>query len=110
MADRKLIPAQTPDGQAVVVSVVDVDGTAAVATPRGDQKVAAMLPNLSGPLDSIKDFASGLQGALKAVAPDKTTVEFTVGFAVQAGKLTAMFVDGKADGSVTVTMEWGKDQ
>jgi hypothetical protein len=106
MVDRKLVPVKTPEGETVVVSVLDVDGTAARV---GDQKVAAGLPNLSGALKSIKEFSAGLHGALKAVAPDKTTVEFSVGFAIQAGKLTAMFVDGKADGSVTVTMEWGKD-
>jgi hypothetical protein len=106
MADRTLVAAETPGGEPVVVPVVDLDGTAAGG---GDQKVGAGLPNLSGVLKSVDDFAAGLRRSLAAVAPDKTTVEFTIGFAMQAGKLTAMFVDGKAEGSVTVTMEWGKD-
>lgn len=107
MAERMLVPAETPGGEPVVVSVVDLDGTAVAG---GDQKVGAGLPNLSGALKSINDFSAGLRAALAAVAPEKTTVEFSIGFAVQAGTLTAMFVDGKAEGSVTVTMEWGKGQ
>jgi hypothetical protein len=104
---RVLVPAKTPGGEPLVVPVVDLDGTAAA---EGDQKVGAGLPELTGALKSIKDFSAGLRDALKAAAPDQTTVEFSIGFAMQAGTITAMFVDGTAEGSVTVTMEWGKDQ
>lgn len=108
-ADRVtvLVPAETPGGETLVVPVVDLDGTAATD---GDQKVGARLPDLTDAMKSIKDFSAGLRDALKAVAPDQTTVEFSIGFAMQAGTITAMFVDGTAEGSVTVTMEWGKDQ
>ena len=106
MVGTALVPAQTPDGNTVVVTVVDLDGT---AQRRGEQKVSAGLPNLSDALRGVDNFTSGLRDVLKNVAPDKTTVELSIGFAMQAGKLTAMFVDGKAEGSVTITMEWGKD-
>jgi hypothetical protein len=46
---------------------------------------------------------------LKAARPSKTTVEFKVGFAVESGKLTALWVGGKGEASLTVTMEWSKD-
>ncbi|MDQ7802732.1 CU044_2847 family protein [Amycolatopsis sp. A133] len=106
MADTMLVQAETPGGETVVVPVVDLD---AIGEGGGEQKVAAGLPSLSGALDSIKDFTGELRKALKAMQPEKTTVEFSVGFAMEAGKITAMFADGKAEGSVKITMEWAKD-
>ena len=104
MAERKLIEVATPSGQTVAIAVVDLDQSVPAA---GDEKVAFGIPNLSDALDSVKDFAAGLRDKLEAAKPTTTTVEFTVGFAMKAGTLTAMFVDGQADGSVTVTLEWG---
>jgi hypothetical protein len=103
--EQALVPARTASGKTVIVQVVNLDGR---PLDGADQKVSAGLPNLVDVLDSVKDFASGLRRALAAVEPEKTTVEFTVGFAVQAGKLTALFVEGKAEGTVKVTMEWDK--
>jgi hypothetical protein len=33
-------------------------------------------------------------------------VQLKVGFAVEAGKLTALWVGGKGDAALTVTLEW----
>jgi hypothetical protein len=107
MVGTELVKAQTPDGDAVFVTVVDLDGSAKQS--QGEQKVAAGLPSLADALTGVDNFTSGLRTALKKVSPDKTTVEISIGFAMEAGKLTALFVDGKAEGSVTITMEWGKD-
>jgi hypothetical protein len=101
------VVAKTPDGQTVVVSVLDIDGSAA-GLADGETKVAGGLPNLADALKGVDDFTSGLRKALAKVAPDKTTVEISIGFAMESGKLTAMFLDGKAEGSVKVTLEWAK--
>jgi hypothetical protein len=44
----------------------------------------------------------------KAVKPAKATVELKLGFAVEAGKLTALWVNGKGEASLTVTLEWSE--
>jgi hypothetical protein len=75
---------------------------------RGETKIAGGLPNLSDALKGVDDFTSGLRTALSKVAPDKTTVEISIGFAMKSGQLTALFVEGKAEGSVKVTLEWDK--
>jgi len=108
MAETKLIPVRTPNGETVVMSVVDLDGTAPDGRRAGEQQVAAAMPNLSDALKAVDDFTAGLRSALKGVAPDHTTVEFSINFAVQAGKVTALFMDGSAEGAVTVTLEWDK--
>lgn len=107
MANSDLVPVRTENDRIVVVPVVRLDDSE-LDTAAGDEKVAFGLPSLSGVLESVKDFAVGMRNALAAVAPEKTKVEFSIGFAMQAGALTAMFVDGKAEGTVKVTMEWDK--
>lgn len=106
MTDTALVPAETPGGETVMVPVVDLDGTAIIADADG-QNVGNRLPGLTDALKSINDFAAGLRQALHTTAPGKTTVDFSIGFAMRGGKITAMFVDGKDDGPATVTMELG---
>jgi hypothetical protein len=105
MPERKLIDVVTEPGKTVAITVLDLDGSVPVG---GDAKVAGGLPNLSDALDSVKDFAASLREKLAVAQPTKTTVELSVTFGVRAGKLTALFVDGKADGTMTLTMEWDR--
>lgn len=107
MADTVPVVAKAPGGRTVVVSVLDMDGSTKGLT-QGETKIAGGLPNLSDALKGVDDFTSGLRKALSKVAPDKTTVEISIGFAMESGKLTALFLDGKAEGSIKVTLEWAK--
>jgi hypothetical protein len=86
-----------------VVNVLDMDGSA-----KGEAKIAGGMPSLSDALKGIDDFTDGLRHALSKVAPDKTTVEMSIGFAMTSGRLTTLFLDGKAEGSIKVTLEWDK--
>ncbi|HSV64511.1 MAG TPA: CU044_2847 family protein [Mycobacteriales bacterium] len=109
MSETRLVTAATPSGQVVVLPVVDLDDDGP-GGPGGEQLVAGGLPSLSDAMGAIEDFSAGFRKAMEAVAPRRATVEFSMSFAMRAGKLTALFVDGKAEGSVTVTLEWGKDE
>jgi hypothetical protein len=106
MVETTTVTVQTPGGQVVALPVVDLDGTAAVRRGGGEQQVAAGLPNLADAMAAVQDFSAGFRKAVQAVAPHKATVEFSMSFAVQAGKVIALFADGKAEGSVKVTLEW----
>jgi hypothetical protein len=106
VTERTLVPVRTPNGETVVMSVVDLDG----GRPGGEQQVSGGMPSLSGALKAVDDFTAGLRAALTGVAPDRTTVEFSIGFALQAGKLTALFADGTAEGTIGVTLEWDREQ
>jgi hypothetical protein len=74
----------------------------------GDGMTSAGLRDLdlSGALASVGEIGSMVAEKLKAARPAKTTVELRFGFAVEAGKLTALWVGGKGEASLTVTMEW----
>lgn len=65
--------------------------------------------DLSAALDRVGEIGSLVVEKLKAAKPAKTTVELHLGFAVEAGKLTALWVGGKGEASLTVTMEWADD-
>lgn len=103
VAETRLVTARTPGGQVVALPVVDLDGSAG----GGEQLVAGGLPGLANALAAVEDFSAGFRRAVQAAAPRKATVEFSMSFAMQSGRVVAMFVDGKAEGSVTVTLEWG---
>jgi hypothetical protein len=111
MAETKTLIARTPNNERIAVPVVDLDGTAGEARQGGEQQVAGgAVPSLSGALDAVRDFAAGFQQALDAVTPRKATVEFSMSFAMQAGKIVALFADAKAEGAVKVTLEWGPQE
>jgi len=94
----------TPGGQTVVVQALDLDGTGA----GGDQQVGGGVPSLDGALRAVQDLSAGLRKVVDGVSPRKATVEFSMAFAMESGRLTALFVAGKTEGSVTVTLEWGE--
>jgi hypothetical protein len=105
MAETTVVTARTPGGQLVALPVLDLDDS----TGGGERQVAGGAPSLSGALVAIEDFAAGFRRAVQAVAPRRATVEFSMSFAMQSGRVIALFVDGRAEGSVKVTLEWGAD-
>jgi len=66
--------------------------------------------NLQEALDTVRDAAAIVYDKLEPLTPTKATVEFGVSFSVQGGKLTALLFDGKADASLTISLEWERDR
>jgi Trypsin-co-occurring domain 1 len=111
MTVTKLVPATTPGGKDVVVLAVDLDaiGGDDLGTG-GDTQVSGGVHTLDDALAAVQDLSDGFRKVIEAVTPTKATVEFSIAFALQAGKLTALFVDGKTEGSMTITLEWEKQE
>ncbi|MER7539314.1 CU044_2847 family protein [Streptomyces sp. NPDC097704] len=66
------------------------------------------LPDLSSVTEALSSFAGQIGQALHQAAPDHATVEFGCQLGLDAGKLTALVVQGTANASVRVTLEWVK--
>ena len=64
--------------------------------------------DLGNALDAMAEIGSVVVDKLKAAKPTRATVELKLGFAVEAGKLTALWVGGKGEASLTVTLEWSE--
>jgi hypothetical protein len=94
-----VVTARLPSGVGVRVEV---------AGPAGDGMTSVGLRDLDlgGALETVGEIGALVVDKLKAARPAKATVELKFGFAVEAGKLTALWVGGKGEASLTVTLEW----
>lgn len=59
---------------------------------------------------TLEGVAQAIRTGLEKVKPARTTVEFGIELAVKSGKLTGMLVEGDANASLRVTLEWGSDR
>ncbi|MEU2117566.1 CU044_2847 family protein [Streptomyces sp. NPDC016459] len=64
------------------------------------------LPDLSAVTEALSSFAGQIGDALHRAAPDRATVEFGCQLGLDAGRLTALVVQGSANASLRVTLEW----
>jgi hypothetical protein len=95
-----VVTARLPSGTPIKVEISGVpsdDGMASVGMQPFD---------LDKALDTVAEIGSAVVAKLGAARPAKATVEFRLGFAIEAGKLTALWVNGRGEASLTVTLEW----
>ncbi len=97
-----VVTARLPSGLPVRVEV------AAPESGDGMTSVGLRDLDLDKALDTVSEIGSVVVEKLKAAKPTKATVELKLGFAVEAGKLTALWVGGKGEASLTVTLEWAE--
>jgi hypothetical protein len=102
--DAAFVTATLPSGAPVKVAMPLAAG--------GDGVASVGLRDLSidGALDTVRELGSLIVDKLKAAGPTRTTVELSVGFAVEAGRLTSLIVSGRGDAALTVTLEWSGSQ
>lgn len=107
MASR-VVEVMLPNKTVVLVQAVELDEREAGGTA---EKVAWNdqfdFEHVSGTLEGV---AQAIRSGLLKVKPTRTTVELGIDLAVKNGKLTGMLVEGEANASLKVTLEWGGDQ
>lgn len=106
MSDQPLAPvtAKLPNGAIVRVAVPG--SHALVAQDVGASAPIFDMERVGGAIEGVGDLVAN---ALARIKPAKTTVEFGFSFDVEGGKLTAMFVNGKLNADLKITLEWGAD-
>lgn len=97
-----IVTARLPSGAPVRVEV------AALEASDGMASVGLRDLEIDKALDTVAEIGSVVVEKLKAAKPTKATVELKLGFAVEAGKLTALWIGGKGEASLTVTLEWAE--
>lgn len=99
----QVVAARLPSGAVVKVETGD-----AGAADSGDEMTSVGLKvlHLSDALDSVGEIAELVWKQVGKAMPSKATVELKLGFAVESGKLTALWVGGKSEAALTVTLEW----
>ena len=100
----KIIEVKLPNGTVALVQAVDADGGGGSAQ---QVKWPAVfdLDKLTATLDGV---AHAIRSGVEKAVPSKTTVELGISLAVKNGVLTTLIVDGKAQASLTVTLEWDR--
>ena len=98
----RVVTAKLPNGVPIRVAVSGSEPTDGLAN------VGLRDLDLGKALEAVGEISSLIVDKLKAASPARTIVELRLGFAVEAGKLTALWVGGKAEASLTVTIEWGR--
>jgi hypothetical protein len=94
-----------PNKSVALVQVAELDGDGGPAEKVGWRDTFD-LAQVSGTLEGI---AQAIRSGLDNVKPSRTTVELGIQLAVKNGKLTALLVEGQAEASLKVTLEWGAE-
>ncbi len=102
----RVVEVELPNKTVALVRAVDLDDEGGQVAEKVGWKETFDLGEVSGTLEGI---ARAIRSGLEKVAPSKTTVELGIQLAVKNGKLTGLIVEGKADASLKVTLEWGKE-
>ena len=97
-----VVTARLPSGVPVRIEV------AGFSSGDGMTSVGLRDLDLDKALDTVAEIGSVVTEKLKAAKPTRATVELKLGFAVEAGRLTALWVGGRGDASLTVTLEWSR--
>ena len=100
----RVVEVVLPNQAVALVCAADLDQGGQVAEKVG-WKDTFDFANVSGTLEGV---AQAVRSGLEKVAPSKTTVELGIQLAIKNGKLTGLIVEGKADASLKVTLEWDK--
>jgi NTP-dependent ternary system trypsin peptidase co-occuring protein len=95
-----VVTAKLPSGIPVRIEINASDATDGVTS------VGLRDLDLGTALDAVGEIGSALVEKLKAAKPSAAKAELRLGFAVEAGKLTALLVGAKGEASLTVTLEW----
>jgi hypothetical protein len=103
----KIVRAKLANGQVVQLEVA-VRG-ANSEEDAAEYDVASEIFSFDEVTGAIEEIAKTMTGTIAKVKPRKATVEFGLGVALEAGKLTALLVKGSGTASVKITLEWSEE-
>src|ERR1700733_14334226 len=101
----RVVEVLLPNQTVALVQAADLDEGGQVAE-KGGWKDTFYLADVSGTLEGV---AQAIRSGLEKVTPSKTTVELGIQLAVKNGKLTGLLVEGQAQASLKVTLEWAAE-
>jgi NTP-dependent ternary system trypsin peptidase co-occuring protein len=97
-----IIPVQFEDGTTIQIQATMLGGMEQVGAKEGGM-------SFDNVTKSIKNIAGEIAKVIKEIQPNKATVSLGFDVATSEGQLTALLVKGTASASLTVTLEWVKE-
>jgi Trypsin-co-occurring domain 1 len=101
----RVVEVTLPNKTVALVRAVDLDERGQIAEKVG-WKDTFDFADVTGTLEGI---AKAIHSGMEKATPSKVIVELGIELAIKNGKLTGLIVEGEADASLKVTMEWGKE-
>jgi len=102
----RVVEVALPNKSVALVQVENLDGNGQIAEKVGWKDTFDFV----GVSETLEGVAQAIHSGLVAVAPSKTQVKLGIKLAVKNGKLTALVVEGQAEASLKVTLEWDRDR
>jgi hypothetical protein len=99
----RAVAARLPSGAVVKVETADAGSE---GSGDGITSVGLKELHLSDALEPVGEIGELVWKQVGKAMPSKATVELKLGFTVESGKLTALWVGGKGEAALTVTLEW----
>jgi hypothetical protein len=98
--ESRLVPIRLSDGTEILVEATVEPGAPGEIGVEG-------VPSFDDIAGAVRGIGKDLIGAIRAVGPNKATVEIKLSAKYESGKVLAILLKGAADASLTVTLEWG---
>lgn len=95
----EIVTATLPDGKEIRVRAVALGGL---------QRVGNIPIPFKEVTDIVGSVSTSIVSALKQAKPRKASIEFGLEVAVEAGKLTALLVNGSSTATLKIALEWGE--
>jgi Trypsin-co-occurring domain 1 len=102
MGGQRIVTVTLEDGTAMAV-LADQVGPTLVA----DKDVVARLGTVTASVESV---SRNLLDAVKRAAPTSATIELGFSLAIEEGQLVALFGKARGEATLTVTLEWSREQ
>lgn len=99
MSDSEIVEIALPEGRTMLARIQRQGGPV-------DVGLASRVIDWSEMTDAVVAVGGNLWRALEQVAPHRAWVEFGLTLGVKSGKVAAMLVEGDAQASLKVRLEW----
>jgi hypothetical protein len=95
-----IVKVKLPNGADLHVEVTPISGD------EGPVSFSPAMPSFQPLIDAIEGIAMAVHASLRAVKPQKASVELGLELGLEAGKLTALLVQGSGKANLKVTLSW----
>lgn len=106
MKESSLLPIELSDGNVVMVEVKSIEPTLSTKKKNVSTKQKPDKFSFDTVKGQLKSFSEDLVSSFESIKPDKLSIEMGCEFAVESGKMVALFVQGTAKSNIKITLEW----
>ncbi|PRX61455.1 hypothetical protein B0I32_115312 [Nonomuraea fuscirosea] len=106
-----MVPVRLPSGREILLLSVPADTLmTAQSTDEPVYKDVSFHIEFQDLVDVAAEIGALLRQGIEKILPSKASVELNIGVDAKTGKITAFFVEGGANGSIKIALEWDRER